>query len=699
MTILISIYLAAVTVGGTSGPHVISGPLANQFLYGASVYPELQTPEQQDRMLDYFKKANFTVVRVIESSWGNVETAPGEYEFGWVRDFLDKAHQRGIKAILGTSTYIAPQWLGAKHPEVLVESPKGQRKHPMLRKAACLSHPLYREACRRYIGAIGKEFKDHPAVIGWQLDNEIEAVLGYACYNPACDKAWHEWLEKTYHTPQELNEKLSLTSWGMRVGSFEEIPQPNTSRLPVLSLAKLRFRRDLILNFFIEQRKILREADVKHWITTDSTNNALADDPLSQQALDVAGLNNYPPAGENPGAWNVIAYRMDMHRSAYNHAKFMVMETTIGGTGNTSMLRTAPTRDRWRMWMLHPVAYGATGLMYWSGNRWRGGHWPHWGGVLDWTGEPEPDYEWVVELGAFLKKWNDRLLNASVQANAVVLTDFDQRSALQVFQHCPESSYILPGCMDVLHRMGIGVDTINGKDITNENRLDKYSLVIIPAATALDDPQVTASLKRYVEKGGHVVITPFTAYQDWHGIFRGDGFGANLTELTGTLVRTGRRMGAVAKVRKNLQVRWDYPNIDMLSGVATQGYCELMEVDGDVKVIARFESDDPIVKGKPAATEKQIGKGKVIKLGFWAWDASIGNLIGQLGHVRHDVYKTPAPAGVQVVPRTDKSIFFVNTSNTPKTIKFTKAMTDRISGRKIGGEHVMRAYEVLWLEE
>jgi len=699
MSIVISIYLTAITVADSSVPSQVSIKLPDRFLYGASVYPELQTPQEQDQMLDFFQKAHFNVVRLIESSWGNVETAPGEYDFGWVRDFLDKVHQRGMKAILGTSTYIAPQWLSAKHPEILVETTRGYREHPMVRKAACLSHPLYRQACQRYIRAIGKEFKDHPAVIGWQLDNEIEAVINRTCYNPACEKAWHKWLEKTYHTPAELNEKLALTSWGMRVGSFEEIPQPNNPKLATLNLANLRFRRDLILNFFIEQRNILRAVGAKQWITTDSTNNALADDPLSQRALDIAGLNNYPPPGESAGAWNNIAYRMNMHRSAHTHAQFLVMETSIVGVGNTRIHRDAPTRDQWRMWMLQPVAYGATGLMYWSGNRWRGGHWPHWGGILDWTGQPEPDYAWVAELGAFLEQWSDRLLNNPVQANAVVLTDFDQRSALQVFPHCQTSNYILPGCMSLLHRMGIGVDTINGKDIKNQKRLNKYSLVIIPAATALDDPQVTASLKQYTEKGGHVIITPFTAYQDWHGIFRGDGFGANLTELTGTLVRTVRRMGTTNNnVRKCPQVRWNYPNVDMLSGVAINGFCELMEVSADTKIIARFESDDPFINGKPAAVEKQIGKGKVFKLGFWCWDESIPGLIRQLGHVRRDVFKFTAPNGVQAVPRTDQSMFIVNTSGTPKMIELMKPMSDLISDKKISGKHTMQAFEVLWLE-
>jgi hypothetical protein len=51
------------------------------------------------------------------------------------------------------------------------------------------------------------------------------------------------------------------------------------------------------------------------------------------------------------------------------------------------------------MYGLEAAAFGPCGLFYWSGNRWRGGHWPHWGGLLDWSGLPEPDFDWAVELG------------------------------------------------------------------------------------------------------------------------------------------------------------------------------------------------------------------------------------------------------------------------------------------------------------
>ncbi len=243
-------------------------PAQREFLYGASVYPELQTREEWNRMLDEFRSAHINLVRVAESSWGNLEIAPGKFNFGWLHDFLDDLHRKEIKAILGTSTYLPPQWLVGAHPEITVQLLPGMFSDPMSRKSPCFNHPLYREACRRYINAIGNEFKDHPAVIGWQLDNEIEFMVSVICYNPACDRAWRKWLEDTYHAPEEFDKRLDLVSWGMKVTSFDEVPQPRVGVenlsgglrlagskeerqfLPALSLANFHFERDVILDFF-----------------------------------------------------------------------------------------------------------------------------------------------------------------------------------------------------------------------------------------------------------------------------------------------------------------------------------------------------------------------------------------------------------------------------------------------------------------
>ncbi|HVA00542.1 MAG TPA: beta-galactosidase, partial [Terriglobia bacterium] len=469
--------------------------MAGAFLYGASVYPELQTREEWNKMLDLFQRAHMNVVRVSESSWGNLETAPGEFNFVWLRNFLADLAGRKMQGFLGTSTFIPPQWVVGKHPETLLQPSPGYLGDPMSRKSPCLNHSLYRQACRRYVAAMGSAFKDHPAVIGWQLDNEIEPMVWTICYNPACEKAWQDWLRQTYHTPQEFNQRLDLVSWGMKIGSFDEVPQPRLGmenigevvefagstdarrKLPALSLAHFHFRRDVILGFMAEQAQTLREAGVKQPILTDWNTvwTAIADDPKAGKFMDVAGLNYYQPSADSPEFWSAIAWHQDMHRSAYGQGHFITTENRFGATGQTYMSDPAPAREQFHMWGLEAAAFGSSGLLYWSGNRWRGGHWPQWGGLLDWSGHAEPDFDWAVELGKFYVKWGRHLLENPVQASAVVLTDFDQRAALEVYPHIKASLSVLPETFDALHRLGIGVDSMNLASAEDPAKLEKYS--------------------------------------------------------------------------------------------------------------------------------------------------------------------------------------------------------------------------------
>ncbi len=215
-------------------------------------------------MLDHFQRAQMNAVRVSESSWGNLESASWEFDFGWLHNFLDDLERWKMQAILGTGSYLPPQWLAAGNPGILAQLHPGVKAHPMARHAPCLNHPLYRSALREYILAMGKAFQEHPTVIAWQLGNEQEGAVTRLCYNPACEKAWREWLKKTYRTPEEFNRRLNLVSWGMKVRSLDEVPQPGegveeTGReIAALSLAHRHFRRDVLLGFFAMQAEALR---------------------------------------------------------------------------------------------------------------------------------------------------------------------------------------------------------------------------------------------------------------------------------------------------------------------------------------------------------------------------------------------------------------------------------------------------------
>ncbi len=255
----------------------------------------------------------------------------------------------------------------------------------------------------------------------------------------------------------------------MKVRSLEEVPQPGEGveesgkEIAALSLAHRHFRRDVLLGFFAMQAEALREAGVKQWIITDWNTgwDAVADDPQAGEIMDIAGLNYYQPWADSTDFWADLSWHQDMHRSAYGRQHFITTENRFGVMGGTSIWDPSPSHEQFRMYGLEAAAFGTCGLFYWSGNRWRGGHWPHWGGLLDWSGQPEPDFDWAVELGQIFKKWGKHLIDNPVKATAVALTDFDQRAALEIYPHIKPSPTVLPQSFDALHRLGIGVDSMN----------------------------------------------------------------------------------------------------------------------------------------------------------------------------------------------------------------------------------------------
>jgi beta-galactosidase len=700
--------LALILVASSAAPAAAASAIntkPQQILYGASVYPELQTRPEWNRMLDDFQKAHINMVRVTESSWGNLETGPGKYNFTWLREFLDDLHKRGMKAVLGTSSYIAPQWFFELHPEARFERTPGEPVHSHGRHAPCLSHPAYRQAVESYTTALAKAFKDHPTVIGWQLDNEIEHKILRICHNQACQRAWSAWLKDTYRTPAEFNRRLHLVSWGMQVTDLDKVELPtysNDGDLTAIRLAQLHFRRDEILDFFTMQTLALRKAGVNQWIMTDWNTyfTALADDPKAKQSLDIAGLNFYQPSVDNPKYFRELAYHFDMHRAAHRTGYFMATETRFGVAGSTAMSSPFPSFEQFRMWMMQPIAFGSNSLIYWSGNRWIGGHWPHWGGLLDWSGKPEPDFDWAIRIGEILKKWSAKLLEHPVDAQTVMLTDFDNRAALYFYPHTPSSKEVITETADALHRLGMGIDTINSLDARQPGALDRYKLLIIPAATSLNGDALAPVLRAFAERGGHVIVSPFTAYQTWDGVFHSKGFGADIAGITGVTVRTARRMGTAADEGFSDQlVTWKTPLVAGTSPAGIDGYCEYLDVEPDTEVIATFRSSEPILEGRPAATLRKIGKGSVLKLAFWPADDSLARLLQKLLPTSKPWITSPAPLAVQAVPRTDGSLFVLNTLRKPASFALGRAATDRLTGRSVpAGEVSLKGYDVLWLE-
>ncbi len=80
-----------------------------------------------------------------------------------------------------------------------------------------------------------------------------------------------------------------------------------------------------------------------------------------------------------------------MHRSAYGQEYFLTTETITlhlqwwAARGESAYVGPSllfPVHEQFRMGV-GGAAFGTRGVLYWTGNRWRGGHWPQCGGLLE----------------------------------------------------------------------------------------------------------------------------------------------------------------------------------------------------------------------------------------------------------------------------------------------------------------------------
>lgn len=115
----------------------------------------------------------------------------------------DKA---GIQVIVGTPTYAIPTWLARQHPDVLVITPRGQAEYGR-RQNMDITNPAFRDAAQKVIVALVDHVKDHPSVIGYQLDNETKA---YETSGPNVQAAFVQSMRRRFPDLAAMNQAFGL---------------------------------------------------------------------------------------------------------------------------------------------------------------------------------------------------------------------------------------------------------------------------------------------------------------------------------------------------------------------------------------------------------------------------------------------------------------------------------------------------------
>ena len=175
---------------------------ARNILYGASYYHEYMPNERLEQDIELMTRAGLSVVRVGESTWSLWEPEEGRFEHAWMDRVVDAMHAAGIKVIMGTPTYSIPPWMCRRHPEILVRRANAPPTTYGMRQNMDTDSPAYRFYAERIIRRLVARYRNHPAVIAWQIDNET------ASYGPTNDDVFAgfvDHLKGKFDSPEALN--------------------------------------------------------------------------------------------------------------------------------------------------------------------------------------------------------------------------------------------------------------------------------------------------------------------------------------------------------------------------------------------------------------------------------------------------------------------------------------------------------------
>lgn len=705
----------------------------NKMTMGTCYYPEHWDKKLWSSDLDRMQDAGISTIRIAEFAWSKFEPEEGIFTFDFFDEFLEICVKKGMQVIMGTPTATPPAWLTEKYPEVLNRRIDETVMYHGGRRHYNYNAPIYRSLCSRIVEMMGEHYGKHPAIVGWQIDNEINCEVD-VFYSEADTVAFRSFLKDKYTTLDKLNCAWGTTFWNQTYTEWEQVyvPRhtPSGNVNPHLQLDYYRFVSESAISFCKMQADILRKyvsEDV--YITTNGMFQNLDNHRMEEECLDVYTYDSYPS----------FAFGLDrdpLHSTDLNDRKwsrnlnevrsicphFGIMEQQSGANGwNTRMEGPAPRPGQLKLWAMQSVAHGADYISFF---RWRTctmGTEIYWHGILDYDNR---DNRKLAEVKSFyeLQQKLNPVCGADYDAKIALVKDYDNEWDAKVDKWHGRVSY--PSEFEIfaaseLYHTPYDIQYL--KEGSTLEDLKKYEVLIYPHPVLQEASRVNL-LKEYVAQGGILVIGCRSGYKDMNGQCVMTPQPGLLAELTGTDVAewtfTSPAEDAVsAKVLddklKMVSGECELQKLKVVDGECeldklkvNSGKCEpdklqapifndIMTVKEGTKVLASYENT--FYAGTPALTENAYGKGKVLHLGTTFTRDNTAQILNYLGMLEPYANMVQAPAEVEVVVRNKEDkrwLFLLNYQAVSQTIQLKKEMKDMETGDKITGVINMKPYEV-----
>ncbi len=594
-------------------------------LYGAAYYNEYMPGDQSARLdkdVALMKAAGLTVVRMGESTWSLWEPEDGHFEYAWMDHIVDAMSKAGIKVILGTPTYSIPAWMAHQHPEILADRiPGGMfggKAVPAtygLRQNMDTDSPAYRYYAERLIRHIVAHYKDNPAVIGWQLDNETGS---YDADNRDVFIGFQHYLEKKFHTPEELSNAWFLNYWGENLHSWEDLPMRDGAQSTGYKLEWTRWSQMRVTDFLHWQAALVREcAGPRQFITTDYGGMMKRDVNENDiaSALDIVADNIYHGTQDHyDGTFQAL--QSDFSRSL-KHGNFLVTETNAQTIGWSSQSQFPPYDGQLREDVYTYLASGANMVEYWHWASIAANQETYWKGILSHDLEPNRMYAEMSRTAHELEKVGPHLVGLKIHNDVAILWSRDSNNAISFMPYgggVPERSWtndpdgyvsLVQQMHRSLYQMNIGADFV----FPDTQDFSAYKVLIVPNLYISDDA-LLQRISDYVKNGGHVVMTFKSGFANENSAVRWVRAPGPLREAAGLSYQE------FSNLEHPLALKGDPFHAGDANKVS---YWAEFLMPEHAKPLAFY--DHPFFGKWPAITENQFGSGTLLYEGTWLSDA------------------------------------------------------------------------------
>lgn len=641
---------------------------------GGIAYGGDYNPEQWDRAtwvddVRLMCEAGVNLVTIGVFSWSSLEPHDGHFTFGWLDEIIDLLWSNGIAVDLATPNAAPPPWL-AENPDTLLVERDGRRVSIGSRGHFCPSSELYRDRSRRIASALAERYQSHPAIALWHIGNEYHAH----CFCDTCDARFRGWLQQKYGSLEELNDCWGTTFWSQGYDSWDQVHLPTKVRghvNPTRELDFSRFTSEVQRELFLAERDLLRAATPGIPITT----NFMAFFPLIDyrrwaEDVDVVSLDMYPdPAA--PGSLIEAAFQYDLMRSLRHGQPWLLLEQASSAVSQWRV-NVAKSPERMRLGSYQAVARGADSVMFFQWRASRYGHEKFHSAMVPHGGESTDTWRAVRALGQELDTLRD-VPGSRIRAEAAIVWDWDNKWAVEGAAHPLNSFSYRDVVMEhyrALWRTGVHAEVISLAD-----DLTAYRVLVVPNQYLLRQDSADA-LRRFVENGGHVLVSYFSGIVDEHDHVALPGYAPGLRETIGAHVRdvTAMPEGEAIPLVVSMEMA-DLP----VSGAATRWQDDIaLET---ATALASYGSGR--FAGRPAVTENRLGAGRAIYVGTTLDEGLLEAVMSDLVETAGVRPPLSAPTDVEVVERRTEAasyLFALNHSDQSRNVVLEREAIDRLTG-------------------